>query len=123
MTEIPRWLVANVYILRLKPDNCGYDQCRYFSAEDLVCLFNQIGPDDIVEYREFNLEGVRITLPKRIKFRVHDRDYNWESFMFDYFDRIEHDYSGDFEGFWVDEHPKLGFHPNGVHFNYNGGYN
>lgn len=122
MTKIPRWLKANVVIWRLQDDGLQGGQHRVFSAEDLVWLLNLIGPADTVRYRDYNFEGVNITLPESIKFRVEGYRWEYEVFSFTYHDVVEHSHSGILDCFTIHEGGQLGFHPNGVSYDYEGRY-
>lgn len=122
MTKIPRWLKANVVIWRLQEDGLQGEQHRVFSAEDLVWLLNLIGPEDTVRYKDYNFEGVNITLPESIKFRVEGYRWEYEVFSFTYHDVVEHRHVGFSDCFTILEGDSLGFHPNGVSYDYEGRY-
>lgn len=122
VTKIPHWLKANVVIWRLQNDGLSGEQHRVLSAEDLVWILNLIGPDDIVRYKDFNFEGVNITLPDSIKFRVYGYSWEYEVISFHYHDVIEHSHGGFSGGFTIIEGDSLGFHPNGVCYDYDGRY-
>lgn len=122
MTKIPRWLKANVVIWRLQGDGLQGEQHRVLSAEDLVWLLNLIGPEDTVRYRDYNFEGVNITLPESIKFRVEGYRWEYEVFSFTYHDVVEHSHGGFSDCFTIYEGDRLGFHPNGVTYDYEGRY-
>lgn len=122
MTKIPRWLKANVVIWRLQDDGLQGEQYRVFSAEDLVWLFNLVGPEDTVRYRDYNFEGVNITLPETIKFRVEGYPWEYEVFSFTYHDVVVHRHGCFSDCFTILEGDSLGFHPNGVSYDYEGRY-
>jgi len=122
MISIPSWLKANVVIWRLENDGLNGESHRVFSANDLVWMFNIIGPDDIVRYKDFNFEGIKITLPDSIKFRVYGYPWEYEVVSFHYHDVVEHSYGGFSDGFTIHEGDLLGFHPNGVCYDYDGRY-
>lgn len=120
MIKIPRWLIAKGVVWLLEDGCLEGETHRVYSAKDLVWLFNNIGPDDIVKYREFNFEGVNITLPESIKFHVHNRPWEYEVISLWYQSVAEHTYGDSY--FKIIEHKQLGFHPNGVMFDYDGNY-
>lgn len=122
MIKIPRWLKAHVVIWRLQDDSLQGEQHREFSAEDLVWLLNLIGPEDTAWYRDYNFEGVNITLPESIKFRVEGYRWEHEVFSFTYHDVVEHSHGGFSDCFTIHEGDSLGFHPNGVTYDYEGRY-
>lgn len=122
MIKIPRWLKAHVVIWRLQDDGLQGEQHREFSAEDLVWLLNLIGPEDTARYRDYNFEGVNITLPESIKFRVEGYHWEHEVFSFTYHDVVEHSHGGFSDCFTIYEGDSLGFHPNGVTYDYEGRY-
>ena len=122
MIKIPRWLKAHVVIYRLENGCLKGEQHRKFSAEDLIWLLNLIGPGDTVRYRDYNFEGINITLPESIKFRVEGYRWRHEVFSFTYHDVVEHSHGGFSDCFTIHEGDSLGFHPNGVTYDYDGGY-
>ena len=122
MIKIPRWLKAHVVIWRLENGRLEGEQHREFSAEDLVWLLNLIGAEDTARYKDYNFEGINITLPESIKFRVEGYRWEHEVFSFAYHDVVEHSHGGFSDCFTIYEGDSLGFHPNGVTYDYDGRY-